>query len=482
MTTEERDQLFEWAHAHLEGDLTPEAHAQMEELIKRDPEARRVFADLLHDHATLHWEHTSDTDAEDSIFPFPELEDEEEHEPQIIRLSPALTGLAAGFMLLIVAGLSYILLDSPDDPSFATMESTKAASWASGDLPTADGARLGTGKLRLTEGLATVRFDSGAEVILEAPAELDLIDAMNCVLQSGTAVAEVPEPAIGFHIETPSAQVVDFGTRFVVNVDSNSGATKTQVLEGLVEVRHPKTKQVVRVEAGQRNYVAGDRLEPAIASPEEGTWTEPLPQLRRPPGSRILTTADGMGRDGYVHSHHISDHVSDVLLLVKNTNFERGPIRKAYLGFDLSTLDRSRIEEAELVLHFHPTGWGLASSVPDATFAVYGLAGDALDDWNPESLTWENAPANIQANGSLQRGLVHKLGTFEVGQGVQTGRFRMSSEELATFLREDSNDLSTLIVVRETVESEGGGLVHGFASSRHPILPGPTLVIRESAE
>jgi len=35
-----------------------------------------------------------------------------------------------------------------------------------------------------------------------------------------------------------------------------------------------------------------------------------------------------------------------------------------------------------------------------------------------------------------------------------------------------------LIVVRDTAETGETGLVHGFASHRHPALPGPTLAIR----
>lgn len=475
MTTEERDQLFAWAHAHLEGALTAEDHAALEALVRRDTEARRMFADLLHDHASLYWDHVGETEAEVITFPG-------EARPAPFP-NPLLSGIAAGFILLMAAGLGYLLLQpAPESSRFATMASTNAAIWASGDLPTAEGARLGEGQLRLREGLATLHFDSGAEVTLEAPAELKLVDSMNCQLLSGTAVTDVPESAIGFRIETPSAKVVDHGTRFVVNVDEASGATKTQVLEGMVEVEHPQTQKVVRLEAGQRNYAAGDRVEPASDSPEEGTWTEPLPQIRRGPDWRILTTGQQRGQDAYVASSEITEHTSDVLLLVKNTAHAKGPIRKAYLQFDLGTLDRSRISSAELVLHFYPTGWGLASVVPDSDFTVYGLTQETLDDWTSGSLTWENAPANVRANGDLKRDAIHKLGTFTLGAGVQRGQFGIQGEELATFLREDGNDLATLIVIRETLENEGGGLVHGFASSRHPFLPAPTLAIQLATE
>jgi len=45
-------------------------------------------------------------------------------------------------------------------------------------------------------------------------------------------------------------------------------------------------------------------------------------------------------------------------------------------------------------------------------------------------------------------------------------------------LRDNPNGFVTLIVVRDTLETNNGGLVHGIASRRHPILPAPSLAIR----
>jgi ferric-dicitrate binding protein FerR (iron transport regulator) len=141
----------------------------------------------------------------------------------------------------------------PEARSFATLESSSAARWESSDLPTKDGTRLGKGTLHLTEGLVMLRFDSGAQVSLEAPVSVTLVDSMNCILSSGIAVADVPESALGFRISTPSANVIDYGTRFSVNVDSAAGRTQTHVLEGLVEVEHLVTGGVVALKAGQMN-------------------------------------------------------------------------------------------------------------------------------------------------------------------------------------------------------------------------------------
>ena len=131
------------------------------------------------------------------------------------------------------------------------------------------------------------------------------------------------------------------------------------------------------------------------------------------------------------------------------------------------------------MLHFAPTGWGLASLVPDATFSVYGLLADQA--WDEESLDYGNAPANTwRSRRGLVDSEVRKLGSFLVEQGVQRGQFGIGGESLAAFLREHAGSEITLIVVRDTGEFETNGLVHGFASRRHPILPAPTLAIRNS--
>jgi hypothetical protein len=122
-----------------------------------------------------------------------------------------------------------------------------------------------------------------------------------------------------------------------------------------------------------------------------------------------------------------------------------------------------------LLLHFAPTGWGLASHLPDAEFSVFGLVGN-VPEWD-ESILYGEFPGKPNA--------IH-LGSFTVPQGVQKGRFQIRSEALAQFLRQHSGSEISLKVVRDTQATEGGDLVHGFASRRHPFLPAPTLAIRLS--
>ena len=75
--------------------------------------------------------------------------------------------------------------------------------------------------------------------------------------------------------------------------------------------------------------------------------------------------------------------------------------RKAYIGLDLTPVSGLQIVEAQFSLVLAPTGLGFASEVPDATFAVYGLTDESLDDWIDRTILWENAPANRPGGAAL---------------------------------------------------------------------------------
>jgi hypothetical protein len=192
-----------------------------------------------------------------------------------------------------------------------------------------------------------------------------------------------------------------------------------------------------------------------------------------------ISTGMGRGKDAYVQPKYPSEHSSDTLLLVKNIASDKREHtdydRKTYIGLDLAAIAGMDVVDARLSLTFAPTGMGFASEVPDSTFVVYGLIDEALDDWDEETMRWQDAPANLQGGGELDPSKVIPLGTFEIGQGELSGTRNIEGQALAEFLSSDTNGLATLILVRETKGSYRTSLVHGFASNRHPSLPPPTL-------
>lgn len=463
-----KDQLLELISSLLEGNLDDAGRATLNTLLKQSAEARHIYRGHMQLHTRLHLDYSA------AQVPA--------HMPGAVKQPvknrfPMRWAVAAGIAACVAILVSIAWPGSKEATQFATVENVQGSQWGSGDLPTASGSRIGRGTLRLVEGMATIRFDSGAKLIIEAPAELQLNDAMHCTLAQGTAVADVPDSAIGFRIVTPSAEVVDYGTRFSVVVDAASGRTRTQVYEGLVKVEEKSSGKIVSLTQGQNNATdlrLLDSTSNIIGPPSRSSdWVE------------LETTKDayiGQAYTDHVDSGWIEIHRSETLLLLKNGSVHR----KAYLGYDLARLDPKRIKDAELTLHFAPTQWGVASIVPDATFSVFGLISE--QPWDEKTIDEKRAPAHqIQRWASLKKpsegpwldaSKVRKLGSFQVSQGVQSGTFGIRGDALVDFLREHAGSSITLIVTRDTPELETNGLVHGFASRRHPTLKAPTLAIR----
>ncbi|WP_111979454.1 LamG-like jellyroll fold domain-containing protein [Algibacillus agarilyticus] len=98
------------------------------------------------------------------------------------------------------------------------------------------GNRIRRGKIKLEQGYTEIELSNGVVLVLEAPIELDIRSADQVILTKGKLVARVPEQAIGFRIDTPSAEIIDLGTEFGVDVQEN-GESQVHVLDGEVKAR-----------------------------------------------------------------------------------------------------------------------------------------------------------------------------------------------------------------------------------------------------
>ena len=130
------------------------------------------------------------------------------------------------------------------------------AVWA--DAPPA--ALIEPGWLKLRSGLAQIEFFSGAQVVIEGPAELQVISPGEAFCPRGKLSAEVPPQARGFRIGTPKGTVVDLGTAFGLSIDG-AGA-EVHVFKGEVELHD-------RPGARARGLREGE----AVASDGSGTWS-----------------------------------------------------------------------------------------------------------------------------------------------------------------------------------------------------------------
>lgn len=120
---------------------------------------------------------------------------------------------------------------------------TEDAVWEDEELgdDIAYGTRFAAGKqLWLKSGIARIRFECGAGVVLEGPAQIKLNSSMNAKLNYGKLAAYVPDEAHGFTVDTPKMEIVDQGTRFGTVVDP-FGKAEVHVFEGEVDIK-PKAR------------------------------------------------------------------------------------------------------------------------------------------------------------------------------------------------------------------------------------------------
>lgn len=144
--------------------------------------------------------------------------------------------------------------------TFASVSDSVAAVWARITKPIGPGGRLPAGRLNLIEGAVELTFDDGAQVVLEAPVEVELVSASRLWLQRGKMVAKVPEEAIGFTVSTAAGSIVDLGTEFGVGV-TDTGDTQVQVMQGVVALAAKSSGENVprlTLTEGQARYIQAE--------------------------------------------------------------------------------------------------------------------------------------------------------------------------------------------------------------------------------
>jgi len=462
-------ELLDLCDRLLDGEFTVAHRERLEALVLGDAELRRLYVETMHLHAALR-QNASRLNQGD--IPLAEVLGALPEPKNVIRFPRWPMQIAAG--LAIGIGIWWFT-PRPAERPLATLVETNGARWANSSLPTAPGSALHAGRLRLADGVARIRFQSGAEVSLEGEAELELTGVNSCFLHSGALTAHVPPQAKGFVVDTTNAKLIDHGTDFGISTD-HAGRAQVQVLKGEVELQHARSGDKLRLQTRESAAITAERFKGAKEQvhdePDRYAFARTTDTARSP--GLTLTTAGGNGDAAYVVSPNSPTHHSDTLLLVKNAP-TKAYLRKALLRFDLGPLRSQQVESASLTLNFEATGFGYASLTDECVFAVYGVTNDAQDDWSDETLTWETAPAFSPDAGAVDPTHAVKLGTFTTPRGVVSGVFTLEGEALAKFLNADANRRATLIVVRETSQLGNTTAVHGFAGNRHPTLAPPTL-------
>lgn len=236
---EDRDEIafVERVVRYQDGALRDAALAEFEAELRNDPNKQRLFAEIQMQAAMVREDlrgraFTTDEVNEARLAPA-------ESQALLRRAHAVVAVLALCTIFFVAAWLS--LESAQDSPvrGVAWLSRAVDMEWLEGEEGRLVGAVLEPGVLRLKSGAALLEFFSGARVVVEGPAELQLVSAHEGFLHSGRISAHVPPPARGFTVRTADFAVVDRGTEFGIAIASDAGAATSEVhvFAGLVEVQ-----------------------------------------------------------------------------------------------------------------------------------------------------------------------------------------------------------------------------------------------------
>lgn len=230
----------------------PETEAILSEVVEQDRlEGEQLSADQSRWEAQAHREAIRRA-ADTELDRFREqerlrLEELARREYLARRRQMAVTALTAAILLISAVMVWISRWEAPTStpvvapapvapPVVARITRSRNAQWRPANFSAEPGTQLTASAMSLTQGLVELTFDSGAEVLLQAPVSLRLESADQMFLEGGAVSVVLAEGSSGFIVRTPTGTVVDYGTEFGVIVNKG-GETETHVYDGRVGLR-----------------------------------------------------------------------------------------------------------------------------------------------------------------------------------------------------------------------------------------------------
>lgn len=230
---------------HLDGELSAAEEREFQQLLASSEEARVSFCEQGMLDGRLRWEHGGTSAAKLG------MPSKQKFLVKNLWLAGALGALAIVGLIIYgslnhrKSGNNLATGDEPEidpitDPFVATLALARGCEWASSSPPPEGGAML-PGGYELVRGKANIVMDSGASVLVEAPARFHLIGANRLLLKEGELAARMADLATEpFIVDTPNAMAIDRGTEFTVGVDENQ-QTEILIQDGAVEIHEQES-------------------------------------------------------------------------------------------------------------------------------------------------------------------------------------------------------------------------------------------------
>ncbi len=269
-------------------ELTDVEQTELDALLLRNPEARHRFVSHLVLENDLYEDASGLLSPEVSTIPFKK-----------VFLAPlaiaAALALGVWFLIQTVAftpdrGPSYASVAKKNkilSTSVGIIRRVIGVEPTDGKIAIHSGALVYPGILNVATGLVQLDLYSGVSLVVEGPAQLDIVNPDKVILYAGKIRANVPPPARGFRLIAGEHELIDLGTEFGVSVDAD-GVGELHVIEGEVEVLSEKAaeKGAKLLTTGNAVSLNTDGTSPAI--PADGGKFQGTKEMKERGSKRFL--------------------------------------------------------------------------------------------------------------------------------------------------------------------------------------------------
>jgi len=272
------DELQTLLAAMLDGELSDAEQFRLAEILSNNPQAQQAYLGHCELHAFLQWEHGLLGGIETLNVSTPPLKQSVQASFKRRWWSVAAAVIVAFFGTIAVLSFkssrNELLIE--ETSVAAVLSSSLEAHWDHESL--LPGQVLHDGqRLELRDGVAELTFASGAKLVLEGPASMDVSSAWDATLRQGRVRADIPTEASGFRLISAEVEI-ERGTEYSLVADvtgeselfvhngtvdastrQNNGAQRTPIYLRAKEARRFSKSGVGDIEDRERKWVRFQR-------------------------------------------------------------------------------------------------------------------------------------------------------------------------------------------------------------------------------
>ncbi|QQL44666.1 LamG-like jellyroll fold domain-containing protein [Sulfuriroseicoccus oceanibius] len=312
----ERD---EWFSRMVEGELSPEEFAQLEDKLRESTEWREAYLDFIDVHSLIGLNAAPGAGQGGGVVSMKEVL--RHQHARALKISAV-----AAAVVLLLGGVALHMMRSERSRQLAIgLEVAPSTVFhlehSGGAGHVGEGPMLTVGSsLVVDQGVVELSFPSGVRSVVVGPAVVEAVSESEVRLQEGLGWFDVPVGAEGFSVEAPDCRAVDLGTTFGVAVVPGR-PTEIHVMDGVVRGETDSLgSSEVLLEEGQAAVVSGDDGW-VLTEFEEGQFMSLLPDtlpyvhwsFDRVEDGRFLAEGVHMGGD---FAHARSERLGTGLQLV----------------------------------------------------------------------------------------------------------------------------------------------------------------------